>query len=90
MLFRSIPHVTGEKVSYSLFTTPTCPNCKVAIPMLEEAGIDLDIVNAVAEPDEAVKFGVKQAPTLIVSDGDKFDKYAGIAAIRKFIDGSKR
>ncbi len=80
-----LPHVTGEK-QYSLFTTPTCPNCKVAIPMLKDAGIEVNIINAVEKPDEANKYGVKQAPTLIVSNGDAFDKYAGVAAIRQFID----
>ncbi|MDE7463630.1 MAG: glutathione S-transferase N-terminal domain-containing protein, partial [Clostridiales bacterium] len=80
-----IPHVTGEK-HFSLFTTPTCPNCKVAIPMLKEAGLDVDVINAVQDPDSANKYGVKQAPTLIVSNGDAFDKYAGIAAIKKYLD----
>ena len=78
--------VTGE-VHYSLFTTPTCPNCKVAIPMLEKAGLDVDIVNAVEDPESAKKYGVKQAPTLIVTNGAETAKYAGVAEIKKFLGG---
>ncbi len=78
--------VTGE-VQYSLFTTPTCPNCKVAIPMLEKAGLDVNIVNAVEDPDSAKKYGVKQAPTLIVTNGAETAKYAGVAEIKKFLSG---
>ncbi len=80
--------VTGE-VTYELFTTPTCPNCKVAIPMLEKAGIDMNIVNAVEDPDSAKKYGVKQAPTLVVTNGAQTEKYAGVAAIKKFLETNK-
>ena len=83
----TVSHVTGEK-KYSLFTTPTCPNCKVAIPMLEDAGLDVHVVNAVADPDSAKKFGVKQAPTLVIEGGGDYEKYAGIAAIKKYLDGN--
>ncbi len=76
--------MTGE-LHYSLFTTPTCPNCKVALPMLKDAGYDIDVINAAEDPDSAVRYGVKQAPTLVVSNGDDVEKYAGIAAIKKFI-----
>ncbi|MCH5165317.1 MAG: ribonucleoside triphosphate reductase [Clostridiales bacterium] len=79
--------VTGE-VHYSLFTTPTCPNCKIAIPMLQDAGIAMDIVNAVEKPDSAKKYGVKQAPTLVVTNGTETAKYAGVAEIRKFLENS--
>ncbi|MCM1367830.1 MAG: ribonucleoside triphosphate reductase [Roseburia sp.] len=78
--------VTGGEMHYSLFTTPTCPNCKVALPLLKDAGIDVDVINAVKDPDSAKKYGVKQAPTLVVSNGTAFDKYAGVAEIKKFID----
>lgn len=74
---------------YELFTTPTCPNCKVAKPMLAKAGIKIDEVNAVENPDEAVKYGVKQAPTLVVKSGEKIAKYAGVAEIKKFIEKNR-
>ncbi len=54
--------------------------------MLEKAGIEVEVINAVSDPDMARKYGVKQAPTLVATDGDKFDKYAGVAAIKSFID----
>lgn len=76
--------ITGE-VHYTLFTTPTCPNCKVAIPMLEKAGITVDIVDATVDPESAKQYGVKKAPTLVVSNGADVDKYAGVPEIKKFI-----
>ncbi len=78
--------ITGE-VHYTLFTTPTCPNCKVAIPMLEKAGITVDIVDATVDPQSAKQYGVKKAPTLVVSNGADVDKYAGVPEIKKFIGG---
>ncbi|MDE7107818.1 MAG: thioredoxin family protein, partial [Clostridiales bacterium] len=77
--------ITGE-VHYSLFTTPTCPNCKIAIPMLKDAGLAVDIVDATAQPDSAKKYGVKQAPTLVVTNGTETAKYSGVAEIKKFLD----
>ncbi|MDE6029010.1 MAG: ribonucleoside triphosphate reductase [Clostridiales bacterium] len=77
--------ITGE-LHYELFTTPTCPNCKVAIPMLKDAGIAVDIVDATVQPDSAKKYGIKQAPTLVVTNGTETVKYSGVAEIRKFLN----
>ncbi|MCX4313559.1 MAG: ribonucleoside triphosphate reductase [Clostridia bacterium] len=78
------PQVTGE-LHYTLFTTPTCPNCKVAIPMIEKAGITVDVVDATASPDAAKQYGVKKAPTLVVTNGSDVAKYAGVPEIKKFL-----
>jgi len=33
----------------------------------------------------ALSFGVKQAPTLIITDGENFEKYAGAPAIKQYL-----
>ena len=39
-----------------------------------------------AENAELAKiYGVKQAPTLIITDGDKFEKIAGAGAIKAYV-----
>ena len=39
------------------------------------------------QPELALSFGVKQAPTLIVTDGESYEKYAGAPAIKQFLSG---
>ena len=65
-----------------LFTTKTCPKCKVAASMLDKAGIAYNKLFVEENEDLAREIGLRQAPTLLV--GDK--KYAEIAGVREFID----
>ena len=67
-----------------LFTTTTCPNCATAKEMLK--GEDYEIVDANENPELAQKYGIMQAPTLIVVDGDNVQKYANASNIQKFVD----
>ena len=66
-----------------LFATRTCPNCKQAEKLLAEAGIPFTRLLAEENGDEAARLGIRQAPTLVVGDGE--DKYVGLGAVRKFI-----
>ena len=66
-----------------LFATRTCPNCKQAEKLLAEAGIPVTRLLAEENGDEAARLGIRQAPTLVVGDGE--DKYVGLGAVRKFI-----
>ena len=68
-----------------LFKTPTCPNCKVACAMLDQANIDYVTIDATQEPDLAEKFDIMQAPTLIVQDGDTFQKFRGVSDIKGWL-----
>jgi len=72
-----------------LFTTPTCPNCKMAKMLLKNAGIDYAMVDATEEKDTCVKFGVKNAPTLLVPDKDSYIKLENASEIKKYIEGLK-
>lgn len=63
-----------------LFTTSTCPNCKMAKKMLE--GEELEIIDAEKNPELAKKFGIMQAPTLVIMDGGKMKKYVNASIFR--------
>ena len=67
-----------------LFTTPTCPNCRLAVTMLDKQGFAYEKLNAEDNAELAMKYGVKQAPTLVVTDGEHFEKYAGAGAIKQY------
>ena len=72
-----------------LFKTPTCPNCKAAGALLDKAGVAYTALNANEERELVVKFGVKQAPTLVLVDADGgFEKFRGVSDIKGWL--SKR
>ena len=74
----------GQVTAKYLFTTETCPNCKIAKPMLE--GEDYELVDAEKNPELARKFGVMQAPTLIVINGEETKKYVNASNIQRYVD----
>ena len=53
-----------------LFTTATCPKCVMAKKFLNDAGIAYETVLVDEQPELARKFGVRQAPTLLILDGE--------------------
>ena len=67
-----------------LFTTRTCPNCRMAKTMLDNAGIAYEVIDAEDNPELTAKYDVKQAPTLIVADGDSFSKIVNASNIKRF------
>ena len=69
-----------------LFTTTTCPNCRIAKTFLDDAGIEYEVINAEENPSLCEKFEITQAPTLVVTDGPEFSAYPGVANIRKYIE----
>ena len=73
-----------------LFKTATCPNCRIAISYLDKAGYPYEAVLANENADLAVSYGVKQAPTLIVPNGDGYEKYAGAGAIKGYLDSIRK
>ena len=72
-----------------LFTTATCPNCKVAKKFIADAKFDCDILLA-EENQELVKlYEITSAPTLIVFDNGSPVKIQNVSNIRKFLDELK-
>ncbi|MBQ2393855.1 MAG: hypothetical protein II303_06755 [Alistipes sp.] len=72
-----------------LFKTSTCPNCKIAISLLDKAGISVQEIMAYENEDLAIKLGVRQAPTLVAVSNGAAEKYSGVAEIKKFIEAAK-
>ena len=68
-----------------LFATKTCPNCRVAASLLDKAGVSYRKVYAEDEPELAKSFGLKQAPTLIVSKGGESEKIVNVSNIKKYL-----
>ncbi len=69
-----------------LFTTKTCPNCKMAKMILDKAGIKYVTIDAEEEKEKTVSFGVKKAPTMLVPSPDGYDRYENASFIKKFAE----
>ncbi len=74
---------TGVGVKY-LFTTKTCPNCKIAKEYLLEE--DYQLIDAEENIELARKYGVMQAPTLIIINDDNTQKYVNASNIKKYVE----
>ncbi len=72
-----------------LFTSPTCPNCKMAKMLLDKDSIHYENVDAVANKELTEAFGIKQAPTLLVPEGDGYRLYENASNIKGFIEANK-
>ena len=68
-----------------LFTTKTCPNCRSAKALLDRAGIDYNVVDAEENPELAIRYNIRQAPTLISQCGDSEIHAVGVSEINRFI-----
>ena len=69
-----------------LFATTTCPNCKMAEKFLNEAGVAYEKVYADQEPERAKQYGVTAAPTLVIINGENFEKIVNVSNVRKFAE----
>ncbi len=67
-----------------LFTTKTCPNCKLAKEYLK--GIHYVTIDAEENMELAGRYGVMQAPTLVVVNGDSQKKYVNASNIKKYAE----
>ena len=76
------PYV-GKSSTY-LFTTKTCPNCSLAKKYLQN--VDYTVIDAEENMDLAVKYGVRQAPTLVIVAGQSQQKYVNVSNIRKYAE----
>jgi ribonucleoside-triphosphate reductase len=69
-----------------LFATTTCPNCNMAEKLLNEAGVAYEKVYADQEPERAKQYGVTAAPTLVIINGENFEKIVNVSNVRKFAE----
>lgn len=76
----------GEELKTLLFTTKTCPNCKIAVNSLEEARIEYELVDAQENKSLVKKYGVMQAPTLVVITTGGVQKMANASNIKAYAE----
>ena len=74
----------SDETELLLFTTKTCPNCKIAKNELEKAGIAYQTMDVSEHLDLVSQYGIQQAPTLIVRHGDQAEKLVNASVIKKF------
>ena len=68
-----------------LFSRVTCPNCKVAENLLNKAGVAYEKLIADDNKDLCLQYGVKGAPTLVVTDGENHVNYYSVPEIKKYL-----
>ena len=69
-----------------LFSTKTCPNCKMSKMMLDKAGVKYTVIDAEDNKEVTVNFGVKKAPTLLVPTESGFERYENASNIKKYVE----
>lgn len=67
-----------------LFTTKTCPNCKLVKEYLKN--VPYVTIDAEENMELARRYGVMQAPILVVVNGDSHKKYVNASNIKKYVD----
>ncbi len=77
--------VSEEETKTLLFTTKTCPNCRIVGMHLDEANIAYEKVDAEEAPDLVEKYGIRQAPTLVVVKDGRAETYANASNIIGYI-----
>lgn len=75
-----------ENVKY-LFITKTCPNCRLAKEYLKDE--QYVIIDAEENIELAGRYGVMQAPTLVVVNEDEYNKYVNVSNIKKYVDSRR-
>ena len=68
-----------------LFSRVTCPNCRVAEGLLSKAGIPFEKKIADENIDLCREYGIKGAPTLVITDGENFNSYYSVPEIKKYL-----
>ena len=77
---------TNEPDELLLFTTKTCPNCRMACMMLDKAGIPYQKIDAEADVALTRRHNVQQAPTLVYVHGGEATNIANASNIKAFIE----
>ena len=73
---------------FLLFTTKTCPNCKIIKEYLAENNVPYEQVIAEENKDVARGYGIMQAPTAVILEGDNVAKYVGVQNIKNYVQAN--
>ena len=69
-----------------LFTTATCPNCRMAKAFLMNAKVEYREVLATENVELTKSLNVTQAPTLVVVSNSEITRYENVSNIRKYLE----
>ena len=72
-----------------LFTSPTCPNCKLVKQILAKANFQYEEVDAVSNKELCKQYNIAKAPTLLVLNGDQYEIYDNASLIKGYIEKLK-
>ncbi|NLV29481.1 MAG: thioredoxin family protein [Erysipelotrichaceae bacterium] len=72
-----------------LFSTKTCPNCKMAKMLLDKDHIAYKVIDAEEERELSEQYNIMKAPTLVVPNGDGYDVYENASNIKGYIESLK-
>ncbi len=78
--------VATADATFTLFATKTCPKCKIAAQLLEQKGISYEKLFVEDNVELAKKLGLKQAPSLVIYNGDEATVIADLPAVKEFIE----
>ena len=67
-----------------LFTTKTCPNCKIAKQFLKDEMYQ--VIDAEENPELTDAYGIMQAPTLVIVKDGEIHKFVNASNIKKYVD----
>lgn len=84
---RTIHLDLGEEDGIYLFTTKTCPNCRLVKQYL--SGFSYSVIDAEEQTEQAMAYGIMQAPTLVVKQNGEVLKYANVSDIRSFAEQNR-
>ena len=69
-----------------LFSRKTCPNCKMADRLLTNAGVTFTKVDAEVNQDLTKKYGIKTAPTLVITNNEETRTIVNLSNIKGEIE----
>ena len=69
-----------------LFTTKTCPKCRMAKMFLDQAGIGYETLLAEENAELSKTYGIKEAPTIVVIKGNVAELVANPSNIKAYVD----
>ena len=80
--------MVGNDGEMLLFTTKTCPNCRIAKAALDKAGMKYRVVDAEENPELCRKYNIQQAPTLVAFTDGIATVISNASQIRTFAESA--
>ncbi len=80
--------MVGNDGEMLLFTTKTCPNCRIAKAALDKAGMKYRVVDAEENTELCRKYNIQQAPTLVAFTDGIATVISNASQIRTFAESA--